>query len=727
MAPINKLQTNFVAGEIDPLLLGRSDIKHYYNAAERFRNAIPLPEGGGRRRPGTKYLAVIPDIPSGDGGGQSNVRMCNFQFNTEQTYLLVFSHLTLQIYRNQVLQATVTTPYTSADLLATETAEGDLIASGIYWTQSKDTMIIFHQSHPIQRLQRDGSHTAWVLSALALENIPRYDFGDTYTGDEAGVDEVQEIEFPHPGSQGDWTENDTFSLIVEAEESSNIRYLSDATAMAASLQAELRAMDNTSSDGITVTLLDLDGTAHTGGFTSQTKFVVTFAGDDGSREWGQIYSRVISSEQVPSIDIYVETKGRYPGEDVWSATQGYPRCGVFFQGRLWVASSPSLPHWVWASRPGSEVDFNSKLFKEDYGIAVPADTDDVPAFTACHVGRHLQFFSRSGEYYIPVSDTQEVTPGNIALRRTTSRGVKPGLRVFDVDGATHFIQRRGRALREFIFTDVEQAYQANNISLLSPHLMRDPVDFALRRSTSTTDADYEFMPNDDGTLTLFCTLRTQEVNAMTLWKTAGTYKAVAVVLDEVYFAISRTINGVTQLFLETQEDTFTVDCAVSGGSGATGTAAHLPSTEVDVLLDGSLQPALTLDGSGVATFARSAATSHVIGLKYPAPDDDYPNLTWLIKTLPIEMELASGSTVGKKRRIVNLSLRLHETSALQLNNNVISFKAFGSSLLDQSITSFTGTKNIRGLLGWDYDGSVVLGSNQSLPATILSLSFGVSI
>lgn len=720
MGRFHQLKTNFVAGELDPRLLSRSDIKHYYNGAERVRNAIVLPQGGAEMRPGSKFIWQVPEQI---GGGRSNVRLVEFQFNTEQTYLLVFHHLTITIFRNDELVATIASPYTSDDLIALETPGGDLISSGIYWTQSKDTLLIFHQDYPTRKLKRMGSHSNWEISEFEMKNIPRFDFGEDYTDpDEVGIDEVHTLQFPAPGNQGNWTAGDTFTLLLEDEESTNIRFDDNADVMRDRIQAALRDMDNTSSDGITVTHPSPAGTA-----VSSTFFVITFANEDGKRPWGVLYYRTISAEQVPTIDIVVAQKGQLPGEPVFSAARGYPRCGTFFQGRLWVAGTPSLPHWVWASRVGSESDFNSKLFADDYGIAVPADTDDVPAFTAIYAGRHLQIFSKSGEFYVPISDRAAITPGNVALRRTTSRGCKPGLRVYEVDGATHFVQRRGNALREMIFADAEQAYQTNNISLLSPHLMRDPQDFALRRSTSTTDADYEFFPNSDGTMTVFCTLRTQEVNAMALWKTAGEYRAAGVVLDDVYFAISRVVDGSERLFIEKMDHTMTVDCGLVGEASAAGSVPHLPGETIEHLLDGAIQQPVDADALGAFSFTRPAVETWQAGLKFAEPDEEFPGFIWLVKTLPLEIQLPNGSSFGKKRRVSRVALRLWETSALQINDSVLSFSSFGSNLLDQRINPYTGVREFRGLLGWDRDGSIVIGSKQSLPGAILGINFGVNI
>ena len=54
-------------------------------------------------------------------------------------------------------------------------------------------------------------------------------------------------------------------------------------------------------------------------------------------------------------------------------------------------------------------------------------------------------------------------------------------------------------------------------------------------------------------------------------------------------------------------------------------------------------------------------------------------------------------------------------------------RQFGANVLDTPPVSFTGVKHRKGLLGWDYDGQIVLGSKISRKATVLGLSYGVSI
>lgn len=721
MATFKELKTNFVGGEQDPLLRQRSDVKAYYNGAEKVRNAIVLPQGGVRSRPGSRF---IWNVPSPSPGVLSNVRMFEFQFSTEQTYLFVFHHERLHIFRDGVVVAEIATPYTSTDLRPQMTAKGDIISTGIMVTQSRDTMLIFHQNHQTRIIKRLGSHTSWSIELWEYKNLQKFDFGDVvYTN---GVDEVQQLRFPNPGSQADWTAGDTFKLILEDEKTDNIQYSGTAAVLRLSIENALKRLPNVTAAGVNVALSTTDGT------TPNSLFIVTFSGDNGSRPWGAMAYENVSVKQVPSVEILVTTEGERPGEDVWSDTRGWPRCGCFYGGRLWVAGTKFLPNTVWASRAGAPNDFNSRKIDTDYGISATTDTDDVPAFINIFAGRHLQLFSTAAEFYIPISETEPVTPENITLRRTTSRGCKPGLRVFEVDGATHFVQRRGKALREFIFADTELAYQANNISLLASHLMRDPVGFALRRSSSTEDADYEFFPNSDGTMTVFCTLRTQEVNAMALWQTDGYYDDVAVVLDEVYFSIIRTVDGLPVKMIEIMDDAISVDSAVADfdlSSPVAGvTIAHLADRVIEYEIDGFPRLPEIADGSGSITFDRPATTSYAAGLRYPdVLPAEAPGLIWAIRTLPFETQLPNGASMGKKRRVVSAEIRVYETTDLVVNGNPVAFREYGVDVLDEPTPPFTGVKRVRGLLGWDYDGQVTIGSEISTKATVLGLAYSVSI
>jgi len=401
-------------------------------------------------------------------------------------------------------------------------------------------------------------------------------------------------------------------------------------------------------------------------------------------------------------------------EDVWSATRGWPLCGTFFQGRLWFAGAKSRPQTIWASKSGNPEDFDVGTALDDEAIDVTADTDDVSAFFNVQPAGHLQFFSSSAEFYIPNSEDTGITPTNIVLRRTTNRGSKKGLRVFEVDGATFFLQRKGKSLREFLFVDIEQKYQANNMSLLSSHLIDDPRDSALRKSTSTDEADFFSLVNDDGTLAVLTTLRLQEVAAFTLDSTTGSYLNVGVDLDEVYYAIQRTIDGNTVCYLEKEVIALHMDAGKVVDSGdlplttITG-LEHLEGVTIDILNDGTYETKTV--ASGQVTMDSEAGTS----LQYGIP---LPSSTPKIKTLPVESAGEGAKTlIGKKRRVVEVTLRLVETDNVLVNDNDVTLPN----------DDFTGDITVEGLLGWDDFGQITITQDEPKHLTVSAIAAKVAV
>ena len=859
MPRIYPAKTNFVNGELSSLMDGRSELQQYADGASYCRNVETLPQGGVRTRPGMRYIANVPEISP---GVYSDVRLVDFRFSTEETYLFVFSHLTLQIYRNDVLVATKATVFTSDELKPKYDANGNIIHTGINWTSDLDTMLVFHEDHPIQFIQRQGDDSTWQVTDFEYINEQRYEYSDGIYGaeilgtpsapltgatnlinlsngnlDEAspvsttipantgsaddvstrralqvdygsvikisairiarlfvdvqtgsfecnliysvdgvlwrsfgegfeppadpddasvitfvrdvearyialatpviagqriyscselgvlssdsGIDEVQALRFPKR-----WTGNDSFLLLLQDYESDTIRYSANAAEMVPRIEDALSNMEVFAEGDIEVTRAGLST------LTNAETFRVTFHNNAGNKPWGAMAINLISVDSTPVFSVSVETKGRRPGEPVWSDARGYPRCGLFFQERLWVAGSKSLPHFVWATRSQTIDDFNVDLPDDDFGIAEPADTSDVPAILNINDGRHLQFFTTSSEFYIPVSENAAVTPSNIVLRKTSSRGSQPGTRVFDVDGGTYFVQRRGKVINEILFTDREVAYEPRGLSLLASDVIRNPVSMALKKSTAKDDADFVYIVNTDGTCAVQCTLRAENVNGFSLWNTDGQFHDVAVVLDDPYFAVLREIDGVETMMIEVLDSSLITDSAIVQ-EVSTPTASisltHLGSSEVVPVLDNSPQ-LITSAVSGVVTFERDAESLIEVGLKWPdVLPDLYPDLTWLVRTLPVEFQTASGAIMSKRRRISEVTIRLKDTTALTINDDVMTFRKFGVDVLDRVVPSFTGVERLRGMLGYDFEGFIVMGSDVPSKATILSLSYGVSV
>ena len=88
MSRVRQIKTTFTSGEISRRLLGRGDLAAYENGALSLRNIFIHPTGGISRRSGLAYV----DTVAGKG------RLIDFEFNTEQTYLLVLTDGQIDVY-----------------------------------------------------------------------------------------------------------------------------------------------------------------------------------------------------------------------------------------------------------------------------------------------------------------------------------------------------------------------------------------------------------------------------------------------------------------------------------------------------------------------------------------------------------------------------------------------------------------------------------------------------
>ncbi len=134
MTRIRNMKTTFTAGEVSRDLLGRGDLRAYDNGALQLRNVFINPTGGVTRRAGLRY------IDAADGNG----KLIAFEFNTQQTALLVITEGQIDVYSGDVKEATIISPWTLEQI------------PQISWTQSADTLLLTHPDVPPKKLVRSG-------------------------------------------------------------------------------------------------------------------------------------------------------------------------------------------------------------------------------------------------------------------------------------------------------------------------------------------------------------------------------------------------------------------------------------------------------------------------------------------------------------------------------------------------------------------------------------------
>ena len=646
------IQTNFTTGEVDPLLKSRIDINQYYNALDQARNVLIQPQGGIERRPGLQFIFEVPSAAN----PQNGMKLVPFEFSTTQSYMLLFVHNRMYIFKNKEL---VTNINSSGNDYLTTTI-GSTVLATMDHTQSADTLIVVQEDMAPKKIVRGGAHNSWTISDISFEFVPKFNFTSTET-----------------------TINQT----------------------------------------ITPSAVDGNITITAGGsvFTSSHVNQFVEANDGMGRARITRFVSATSVEAVVEIPFFntsaIASGGTFLDtgyEDSFSTSKGFPRTCTFHEGRLYFGGVKSRPNTIFASRVARFFDFNPGEALDDDSIELTISTDSTNAITGMFSGRDLQIFTKGGEFFLPQSTLDPITPTNVVVNGATRRGSKEGIKPVGAESGTLFIQRAGKSLREFLFSDVELSYISNNISLLSSHLLKSPSDMALRKATSTTDGDLLLIVNEtDGSLATYSILRGQNVIAPSLSTTDGEFVNVGVDVDQIYFTVKRSISSSDKYYVECFNDDNTTDSAklLSGSSKPSTTTvtglSHIEGKTVKVIADDQMQLDKTVS-SGQITLDAVPTTYVEIGLNY----------TPTIKTLPVELKLSSGNIVGQKKRIVEATANLFLSQNLTLNGNDLLFVAGDF---------FTGKKRKKPMLGYDRDGQMTFSQSAPLFFTLLGVEYKVSV
>ena len=674
MSRIVQYQSSFTMGEFDPLVKGRVDITQYQAGLEKATNVVCIPQGAIERRPGQQFLLDVSSDLGGSFTAQQGLRLIPFEFSSVDSFMLVFVKLSTSatnnakmfVFRQGVLQTNINSSgnnYLTVSL-------GDISFDAITFTQSADTLILMHEDLAPLSIVRGANNTTWTASTISITS-PKFAFTKSVSEPAANI----------TPSSIDGTA--TISASASIFSSGNVnQYINVKNGF-----GRARIVEFVSATSIKVNV--------------EIPFFNTSAISNGNWELEAGY------------------------EDVFSATRGFPKTGVFHEGRLYFGGSKSLPNALFGSKVSDFFNFLEAEGLDDDAIFAILSSDSVNAITGIRSGRDLQIFSTGNEFFVQQSEGQPITPGNLTIKAATSSGSKPNIMPVSVEGGTIFLQRSGKALREFLFSDAELSYQSNNISLLSSHLLKSPVKIAFRRATSTDDGDLLMIVNGtDGSMAAYSIHRSQKVVAPSEFITDGTYEDCAVDIDDIYVIVKRTINSNTKHYIERLDDDRTTDASFqlfdgsSDGNKPTSTTvsglSHLEGKTVECVRDDIFLGEKTVS-SGQITIDQVPTTYVEIGLHHDV----------LAKTLPAEPRLASGTMVGRKKRIVAVSPVLNQTQNIAINGNEVSLKQFPYTL-DSSETSFTGRKRVTPLLGYDEEAQISITQTKPLFFTLLSLEYSVS-
>ena len=726
------------------------DLTTYQNASQSLLDQINLPGYDPRQKVAPFYVKnnaqevyYFDHVPSDQQllSRKTNVtpkfKMVPFEFSVDDSYMLVFIAEKMFVFKNGVRINDITG---TDDFLAVTAVKNDYVDS-INFTQAADSLILTHPDMHPQFIQRGASDSTWTVTDLTFDFVPKYAYTlnidePQYTITPSDVTGNIEIEASSVTTDNGTAQAGTSNTITLKSASS---YTSDNQCVGLHIKitsgtgsGQVRHITNYVASTKVATVYP----AFTTTPDNTSQYQVRAFGEDSVDEYFVAkngFGRPLITEyvtdtkvkafvEIPFFDTDALTSGNweleYGYEDVWSDARGWPRSCVFHEGRLFLGGSKSRPSTLWGSRVADFFNFDPGEQLDDSALEATLDTGKFNAIVDLYSGRNLQIFTTGGEFYIPQTLGDPITPSTLSVKEQTSNGVRPGIPVVNIDGSTLFIQRQGKTLSEFLFNDSVAGYVSTRISLLASHLLKTPSALAVRKATSTDEGDRVLIVNDDdGSIACFTLLRSEQIVAPSEWTTDGSYLEVGVDIADVYVVVNRPADsGTARYYVERFVEGLNTDCAkhatVSTSTSAVG-MSHLIGKTFDVVSDGVVEAEQTTTSPFYnVTFANAATSSYEVGLPF----------TSTIKTLPFEGRLPSGPTRSFKKRILSITADLYETQALTIDGEAVTFDKDANDV----ITPYTGFKRKGSLLGYNKDATITITQGEPLDMTILSLDYEVS-
>ena len=732
--------SSFQFGEISDSLGMRTDTPIYAASAERLENMVVMTEGSVKKRTGLKFVYDYGITYSASNPEQSH--LFPFVFDENEEYIISIEHQKVRCFRVEdgttSLVATLTTDTSSAALPFDQQYLQEYTTA-----QYGDVKFICHPLFAPRMLTRT-SLTAFEISTFAFDK--RADNSSTFqpyaqfqshgttldpsktsgtgatlttsanywdlTGGISGGNYPSSL---HIGTIVRYDQNEILITSVQSatqatgdiidELSIRLAVLNPFRTIDGSTTVEVTQINHgySGSEAIVIAGASATGGINTGnlngartvsGIIDENTYTFTAGGSASSAVDGGGQVTITTHAAITQWD-----------EQALSAKRGYPAAVEFHQNRLVFGGSIAQPDNVWMSKIGRFFNFDVGDAADDDAISLVAATGDVNEIRYLVSNRDLQIFTASSELYVPTYLNQAITPTNVQIRKQTPYGCEH-IEPMPIDGATIFAQRNGKIVREFLFTDSEEAYTSTAVSTISSHLINSPKYLSVVHSGFGFPDSYAALTSGNGEITLFSSNRAEKKASWTRVTTNGDFGSTVAIEDRLF---ANVYNSAGKLQLCEFSGEIGLDFYVYGAITANKvdvSSVYSSGDTVDVVVtDGTGQSHLgsfTVDSGDdvdLTLYSGLGFTHAYVGKKFTAK----------IITNPIDANMGSGPATGEVRGIANVVLDLKQTRSLKIN---------GHNLVTE--TEFTGKKEFR-VLGYSRDPKVTIEQNDPLAMQVNGL------
>jgi len=727
--------TNFQYGEISPSLVSRTDSAIYNSSAQSVKNFFIRTEGGVAKRGGFQALHDFTAVTE-DTSIRQQVRLIPFIFSDDEQYVIAFSHQKCEIF--------FINPTTGALSLVT-TLTQDVDGASLQWDQAYlhemtyaqggDVLFVCHNTFMCQQIVRTGLNsfqveqfTFQLQAGNAKTYQPYYSFQPTGVTLDPSATTGNGITLTTSSPYFDTTGKHVGLTLVYHDAEILITSVQSATQATGNVIDELFVELDPNAlrtiDGSTT----IEITHFNHGMVANDAITIRNASAVGGVNAAQIngsrtIQKVIDENRYTiiagsaanttedgggNIQVVTHAPTQQWMEQSYSSLRGYPAAVGFHENRLWFGGTLSQPDTVWASKSGLYYNFDIGEAADDDSLELVMSIGEVATIRHFVSNRDIHIFTAGSEFFIPTFENQPITPTNAKVKRQTSFG-STFVRPQPFYGATIFSQVGGKMIRQFVFDDSEQAYKADPISLLSSHLISDPVQMCVVSGAVNTAESFVFAQNFTGEIAVYNLNRIEGVAGWTRFETNGSFHSVTAIDNRVFAVIKTDLGSGTNSFVFTE---LNQNVSLDLGNTYSGTAGVFTvsnffenGAEVDVISATDYLGKFTVSGGQIDVSAVDASlTSCQVGFGFDVE----------LKTNPIDVNTAIGPETGQPRSLSRVILDLSETLSVSVNNKKLIIRKVNNDF-SQPRVAVTGKREFY-LLGYNKDPQITV--TQTAPMFI---------
>lgn len=483
------LLNKFTQGELDPRFLAEADYDGYRKAGRKARNVICLPQGGVKRRFGTVFEQEVTDgiNPITD---PTVVRLIEFESTLGHFDIIINADWTGQVAFDIHFHIDVIGPQQMVHILAPANTYTDAMIRQIRWVIDYDRIILLHKDVRPYEL-RVNTALIWTLSPITFQFFPTFDF----------TPQDDPLLLPTPNTPYT-APNVTFTpnLVAATTVTANIAvYTSN----------HVGGLYLGNSGVFRITGINGAGTVASGYALEDFASTAAIRGDLSA-----LYERMWNDgEAIAAVP--------GPGPAPAGIPRLWPSRGCFYQSRLLLGNSPSLPGIAAASVVKEYFNFDDSSATPSDGWAVESNITGIDRIMDLVPNKSLTVITDKGTSATTILLNDPTTPSNVFLQ---TQGTEPS-RDMDatiLDNQILFADRAGNTIWSMTYDVPDTGYSVYNASILSTHLIRNP-QWADIYDPAEVDGRYLLLINSDGTMAMLNSILDQNIRAWTLAQTTGSF------------------------------------------------------------------------------------------------------------------------------------------------------------------------------------------------------------